>query len=196
MPWRLGGDASRVRRHRLLRRQPIPAARLAAGLLVLHRGRPHVRRDTHEERPRPRGGRRERPNPHPDSSLRPSPARARARTRAPLQVAAEGWAKRWINALCVCVRLDETAERVLVQCLTSARQPAYTPAPASASASVPPPPPGIPCGPPGCSCARGLVPRRAAAATVASSLRPETRDARHESRGVPPTDRCARPSSS
>ena len=35
------------------------------------------------------------------------------------EVAAEGWAKRWIKALCVCVRLDETAERVLVQCLTS-----------------------------------------------------------------------------
>jgi hypothetical protein len=95
----------------------------------------------------------ERPNQHPDSSLRPSPARTRTRTFSPLQVAAEGWAKRWIKSLCVCVRLDETAERVLVQCLTSARQPAYTPAPASASASVPPPPPSSPCGPPGCSCA-------------------------------------------
>ena len=128
----------------------------------------------------------ERPNQHPDSSLRPSPARTRTRTFAPLQVAAEGWAKRWIKSLCVCVRLDETAERVLVQCLTSARQPAYTPA--SASASVPPPPPSIPCGPPGCSCARGLVPGRAAAATVAISLRHETLDARHESH-----EACPRP---
>ena len=70
------------------------------------------------------------------------------------------------------------------------------PAPASASASVPPPPPGIPCGPPGCSCALGLVPGQAAAAIVAISLRHETLEARHVSRGVPPTDRCARPSSS
>ena len=51
-------------------------------------------------------------------------------------MATEGWAKRWIKGLCVCVRLDETAERVLVQCLTSVWQLALHVRTARASAST------------------------------------------------------------
>ena len=62
------------------------------------------------------------PNPNPDPNPNSSPGPSPNPNVTLTQVAAQGWAKRWIKGLCVCVRLDETAERVLVQCLTAVWQ--------------------------------------------------------------------------